>query len=122
VLASDVRLATRGPFKLGLTEACAGIPFPAQPLALVHSELTPAQIRTLALGSLTAGPDSEVFAGIIDHVIDPEALLESAVEEVQRLIPIPAYGRVKQQLRAGTTKRLSQIVKRDEEPRFTRCL
>lgn len=121
-LASDVRLAARGPFKLGLTEALAGIPFPAGPLAVVHAELAPAQIRTLALGSVTAGPDSDVFAGLIDRVVEPGALLESALEEVRRLKSLPAYGRVKLQLRAGTIERLHQIANQDEEPLLNRWI
>jgi enoyl-CoA hydratase len=116
MLACDVRLAARGPFRLGLTEAEAGIPFPAGPLAVVRAELTPAQIRTLALGSLSAGPESELFAGIIDRVVDPSDLVETAVQEVRRLGSLPAFGRVKQQLRAATAQRLAQIVERDEEP------
>jgi enoyl-CoA hydratase len=116
MLACDVRLAARGPFKLGLTEAEAGIPFPAGPLALVLAELSPAQVRTLALGSSTADPESEVFAGVIDRVLEPSELLEAALGEVRRLGALPAYARVKQQLRAVTLARLAQVVERDEEP------
>jgi enoyl-CoA hydratase len=116
MLACDVRLVARGPFRLGLTEAEAGIPFPAGPLAVVRAELAPAQIRALALGSLAAGPESEAFAGIIDRVVEPSALLEAAFAEVRRLSALPAFGRVKQQLRADTLERLARIVERDEEP------
>jgi enoyl-CoA hydratase len=116
MLACDVRLAARGAFRLGLTEAEAGIPFPAGPLAVVRAELTPAQIRRLALGSLSAGPESELFAGIIDRVVDPSELIETAAQEVRRLSSLPAFGRVKQQLRAATALRLARIVERDEEP------
>jgi len=119
MLACDVRLVARGPFKLGLTEAEAGIPFPAGPLAVVRAELAPAQLRTLALGSLSAGPESEAFAGIIDRVVEPSALLEAAIGEARRLSALPAYARVKQQLRAATLERLAQIVERDEEPLLT---
>jgi enoyl-CoA hydratase len=120
LLACDVRVAARGPFKLGLTEAGAGIPFPAGPLAVVRAELSPAQLRTLALGSPTAGPDSELFAGIIDRLVEPEALLDAALEEVRRLAALPAYGRVKQQLRRETSERLAEIVERDLEPLLAR--
>src|SRR5262245_9782121 len=41
MLACDFRLAARGAFRLGLTEAGAGIPFPAGPLAVVRAELGP---------------------------------------------------------------------------------
>jgi len=115
-LACDVRLAARGPFKLGLTEAEAGIPFPAGPLAVVRAELSPAQIRLLAIGALTAGPDAEVFAGLVDRVLDPRELVESALREARRLAGMPAFGRVKQQLRAVTLGQLTRIVERDEEP------
>lgn len=120
MLACDVRLVARGSFRLGLTEAGAGIPFPAGPLAVVRAELTPAQIRTLALHSLTAGPESDAFAGIVDRVVEPSALLETAFEAVGRLLALPAYGRVKQQLRAPTIERLAQIVERDDDPLLTR--
>lgn len=116
VLACDVRLAARGAFRLGLTEAEAGIPFPAGPLAVVGAELAPSQIRTLALGSLTAAPDSDLFAGILDRVVEPAALVESAREEVKRLRSLPAFGRVKRQLRAATLEQLTRIVEKDEEP------
>ena len=120
MLACDVRLAARGPFQLGLTEAGAGIPFPAGPLAVVRAELAPAQIRSLALGSLAAGPESEAFAGVIDRVVEPSGLLEAALAEVRRLSALPAFGRVKQQLRADTIERLARIVERDEEPLLAR--
>ena len=116
MLACDVRVAARGAFRLGLTEAAAGIPFPAGPLAVVRAELAPAQLRTLALGALTADPDSDLFAGIIDRVVEPAGLLEAAAEEARRLRSLPAFGRVKRQLRAPTVERLSRIVERDEEP------
>jgi len=122
MLACDVRLAARGPFLLGLTEAGAGIPFPAGPLAVVRAELAPAEARVLALGSLAAGPEAEIFSGIIDCVVEATELLESAFEEVRRLSALRAYGRVKQQLRAATIQRLIQIVERDEEPLLTRWI
>jgi len=116
MLACDVRLAARGDFKLGLTEAGAGIPFPAGPLTVVRAELSPAQIRTLALGSLAADPGSDLFLGILDRVVEPDALLDLAVAEARRLASLAAFGRVKQQLRAGAIARLREIVERDDEP------
>jgi enoyl-CoA hydratase len=116
MLACDVRLAARGDFRLGLTEAGAGIPFPAGPLAVVQAELAPHQIRTLALGSLSASPESELFEGIIDRVLEPAELASAARAEVKRLGSLPAFGRVKRQLRAATLEKLARIVERDEEP------
>jgi enoyl-CoA hydratase len=44
-IASDFRVVARGAFKLGLTEAAAGIPFPAAPLAICRAELSPRALR-----------------------------------------------------------------------------
>jgi len=115
-LACDARLAAQGPFKLGLTEAEAGIPFPAGPLAVVRAELSPTQIRILALGAFSAGPDDMIFSGILDRVLEPSVLIESAVREARRLGALPAFGRVKRQLRAPTIEQLARIVELDEEP------
>ena len=115
-LACDVRLAAQGPFKLGLTEAEAGIPFPAGPLAVVRAELSPSQIRVLALGALSAGPDATVFAGILDLVLEPSLLVETAVREARRLVALPGFGRVKRQLRGVAIDQLARIVEQDAEP------
>lgn len=119
MLTCDVRLAARGPFQLGLTESAAGIPFPAGPLAVVRAELTPAQLRILALGSVTANAESPLFAGAIDRVLDAAELRDAAVAEARRLVAIRAFGRVKHQLRTATIERLEQIVARDAEPLLT---
>jgi len=116
VLACDLRLASSGGFRLGLTESAAGIPFPAGPLAVVRAELSPENARLLALTSWVAGPEALVPRGVIDRVVDPSALLEEATREAKRLAALPAYARVKQQLRAPTLERLRRIVDRDEEP------
>lgn len=115
-LTCDYRLAARGPFKLGLTEAAAGIPFPAGPLAVVRAELSPPQLRLLAVGSPTADPESELLAGVIDRVVEPGVLLEEAAAEARRLAALPAFARVKEQLRAATVARLARIVEDDAEP------
>jgi enoyl-CoA hydratase len=116
VLACDYRFAARGDFRLGLTESAAGIPFPAGPLAVVRAELSPERARRLVLTSAVVGPESPCLHGVIDRVVDPSALLQEALDEAKRLAAIPAYARVKEQLRAETSRQLRRIVERDEEP------
>jgi enoyl-CoA hydratase len=116
-LACDMRLAARGPFQLGLTEARAGVPFPAGPLAVVQAELSPSTARLLMLTSLTAPPDSPLLhPGVIDRVLPQDALLDAALSEARQLASQPAHARVKAQLRAATLERLTRIAARDEEP------
>ena len=115
-LCADLRLAARGAFRLGLTEGAAGIPFPACPMALVKSELAPETARRLVLSSATAAPDAPLLAGVVDRVVDAEALLEAALGEARALSAQPAFAAVKQQLRAETVARMRRIVDEDDEP------
>jgi len=116
VLACDLRIAARGPFKLGLTEVEAGIPFPAGPLAVVQAELAPDRCRLLTLTGAVAPPDSPLLAGVIDEVVDAEVVLETARRQAQSLAAKRAFARVKLQVRGATLDRLRRIVERDEEP------
>jgi len=116
MLAADLRLVVAGDFRLGLTEAAAGVPFPAGPLAVVQAELSPEHARFLALGSQPASPRYLLERGIVDRVVDPAVLLAEALAEARRLAAMPAYAQVKQQLRAPACERLRRIVESDEEP------
>jgi enoyl-CoA hydratase len=118
-LACDVRFAARGPFRLGFTEAAAGIPFPAGPLTVVRAELSPHAARVLALGARPLPPDSADLAAVVDRVVEPSELLAAAVAEADRLAALPAYVRVKTQLRAPTVDVLRRIVDTDDEPLLT---
>ncbi len=116
VLATDLRLAARGDFRLGLTEAAAGVAFPAGPLAVVRAELSPEQARWLVLGSQPASADALLERGIVDSLVEPEALLHEAVGAARRLAAMPAYAKVKLQLREPGCGHLRRIVEGDEEP------
>jgi len=119
-ISSDYRVFARGSFKLGLTEASAGIPFPSAPLAICGAELSPRALRVLALGSEVYSPEASELAELIDRLVDPDDVLEVAIAEARRRAEITAYGRVKLQVRAKTIARLHEIVEKDDEPLFDR--
>ncbi|HET9063980.1 MAG TPA: enoyl-CoA hydratase/isomerase family protein [Candidatus Binatia bacterium] len=119
-ITSDFRVVARGAFKLGLTEAAAGIPFPAAPLAICRAELSPRALRVLALGSEAYPPEAPELGEIVDRLVDPDDLLDVAIGEAKRRAEIAAYGRVKLQVRANTIARLHEIVEKDDEPLFDR--
>jgi enoyl-CoA hydratase len=119
-IASDSRVVATGPFKLGLTEAAAGIPFPAAPLAISAAELSPRALRVLTLGSEAFPPDAAEIAEIVDRLVPPEEVFAAAMAEAKRRAEILAYGRVKLQVRGKTIARLHEIVEKDDEPLFDR--
>lgn len=115
-LTCDLRLAARGEFRLGLTEAQAGIPFPAGPLAVVQAELTPELVRVLSLTGAVGDPESHLLGRTVDRVVAHHLLLAEAVAEAERMAAQLAYRAVKTQLRAATLARLAHIVEHDDEP------
>lgn len=115
-LACDARFLARGDAKLGLTEAAAGVPFPAAPLEVVRAELSPELARRLVLPGIVLGPEDPRIGSLVDGVVAPETLLDVALEDAGRLAALPAFGAVKRQLRAPALARLDAIVEAGEEP------
>lgn len=119
-IASDYRVVAEGDFKLGLTEAAAGVPFPAGPLAVCQTELSARTFAVLGLGSKAYPPRAPELAEIVDLVVDPSAVLDAAVEEARTRSSIAAYGRVKLQVRSIGLERLRAVVERDDDPMLAR--
>jgi enoyl-CoA hydratase len=77
-LACDPRIGARGAHRIGLTEARAGIPFPAVAMAIVRAELAPAAARRLTLAARNYGPEQALADGVLDELVEPEALRAGA--------------------------------------------
>mgnify|MGYP003388061782 CR=1 FL=1 len=117
MLAGDVRIAVDDDkAKLGLTEAKAGVPFPAAPLEIIKAELSPELLRRLTLTSQTLSPAALHRHGVIDELCSAEDLLSTAQARVHQLADQPAFGLVKQQIRRATLARLRAIVASGEDP------
>jgi enoyl-CoA hydratase/carnithine racemase len=114
-LCGDHRIGC-GVGKLGLTELRAGIGYPAAAMAVVRAELAPPAVRELALRAelLESGP-AAVELGLLDELVEPEALLDRSLEVAAELAALPrdAYSRVKDQLRGPTVTELERIVEHD---------
>ena len=101
-LACDFRIGADADYHLGLLEVTAGIPFPAVPMIVVKSELSPRAARRLALGGERFSPQHPLAAEILDEVVPAGRLLEAAVERAIALADLPGYAAVKRQLRDQT--------------------
>jgi enoyl-CoA hydratase/carnithine racemase len=117
-LACDYRIAASGAGRLGLTEARAGIPFPAVAMTIVTAELPAHTARVLTLGARTIGPDDALRAGIVDEVVAPDAMLPRALDVARDLggLPSESYTRIKRQLRAAPMARIADVLRRDADP------
>jgi len=116
-LACDARLAAkRLDAKLGLTEARAGVPFPAGPLEVIRAELPPQLLRRLTLTSATLAPAELLALGVLDGLIPAETLEAAAIDAAKDLAAQPAFQTVKQQLRGPALARLAELAASGHDP------
>jgi enoyl-CoA hydratase len=115
-LGCDVRIAAAGDARLGLTEARAGVPFPAGPLEVIRAELSPELLRRLTLTSAVLGPEELLARGVMDQVVAAEELENGALAAVNALAGQPAFAAVKHQVRRPALERLEQLVASGDDP------
>jgi len=117
MLACDFRIAADvSATKLGITEAQAGIPFPAGPLEILRHELAPEMLRRLSLSSAVLGVHELFKTGILDALYASASLTSKAVEHAKGLALQPAFRTVKHQIRGGLAERLAALAASGEDP------
>jgi len=102
LLASDVRIASRGPWTMGLNEVAIRITPPGFAVELARSRLHPAWLsRTVVLGEMF-DPDEALTAGFLDHVAAAAELDVVVTAQLERLLTLDTAAHVaaKRQLRA----------------------
>ena len=110
MLGCDYRIATDAEdAKLGMTEAQAGIPFPAGPLEVMRHELAPELLRRLTLTSAVLGTRELKEARIIDELCATDAVKSRSIAATKRLAAQPAFRAVKQQIRGGLAERVEAL-------------
>ena len=90
--------------RYGLTEVKVGVPYPQGAIGVVRAELTPAAARILVLGNRLVDADECLRLGAFDEVVEPDSVVDRAVEVARELAELPAdvYARTKAELRADT--------------------
>jgi enoyl-CoA hydratase/carnithine racemase len=115
--AADKRLMAREQGRIGVTELLVGVPFPPIALEIMRHAVTPLRFEDTILSGATFAPDDAVARGLIDEVVDPEALIKRAVLAAQTLAALspPAFALSKRQLRAPAVQRVAHTRHIDEE-------
>jgi enoyl-CoA hydratase len=89
MLACDQRLLARGSARVGLTEVRVGVVFPAWALEMARFATPPQHFSTLICTGRTWQPDEALSRGLVDELVEPERLLDRAVEVAEELAAIP---------------------------------
>ena len=102
-LTGDQRIGA-GDGKLGLTELKAGLGYPLAAIGIVKAELTASAARTLALVAELVDMRQGLGLGLLDELVEADALIERSLELAAQLAALPrsVYPRVKEQLRGET--------------------
>jgi enoyl-CoA hydratase len=117
MLCCDYRLAVDdAALRLGLTEARAGVPFPAGPVAVMRREVPAALLRQLTLSSRVVSPQELLPYGVIDRLASAAGIVEEAVTAARDLGSQPAFRVVKQQVRGALAAELRALAAAGSDP------
>jgi len=107
---------------IGVPELLVGVPWPAHALEIVRYAVPPMRVQELVYSGRTVGAEDAQRAGIVDEVVEPEGLLDAALESAQRLGSLTPEGfrLAKLQLR-GPALDLADRLSRDREADVVRA-
>lgn len=112
MLACDFRIASRGAFKIGVTETALGLPLPNGAFQIARHAIPPKHRRTVLLGAEALEPAAARDLGLVDEVVPQEALEERCFTLAAKLgaYPSAAYGYQKYLLQADANHAIHQPV------------
>lgn len=115
LLASDLRLAARGDFKLGLNEVAIGMTLPAFAVELARERLDARHLGRAALLAELYTPEDAIAAGFLDRTVPAERLVEEVTTEATRLAALPrrAFTGTRRLLRGGLVDRIRATLAED---------
>ncbi len=105
--ACDYRLMARGGGRIGVPELIVGVPFPSLPLEVMRFAVPANRLQEIVYTGRTYDPDAALACGLVDELVEPDALVEraSAVARDFAAIPPSAFALAKRQLRSPTLQR-----------------
>ncbi len=110
LLACDRRIGADAEVKIGLNEVAIGLALPRWAVALAAARLAPTHLQaSVATGQLYNGK-SAVAAGYLDRVVEPDQVVEAALQEAAELastLDLASYALTIKALRRGTIELMS---------------
>jgi enoyl-CoA hydratase len=115
LLASDVRVAARGDFKIGLNEVAIGMGLPIFGVELARHRLSRRHFVRATSQARIYNPDEAVDAGYVDQTADASELESVARAEAARLAeaPQPAFRHTKRSVHAGVVAQIRATLEED---------
>ena len=115
-LSADYRIAGAPESQFALTEARAGIPFPAGAAELIRHELPAPLLRNMTLSGRAVTQAELHEAGVFDQVCKPDDLAVAAGLALRKISDQPAFATLKRQVRGTLQARLTRLVESGSDP------
>ncbi len=108
-LAGDYRMMANGKGRIGIPEMKVGVPFPVSALELLAFVLPSEHLQNVVYTANTYTPEQAQTLGLVDEVVDADALMENAMQKARQLAAIPAetFAITKQMLRHEAVERIA---------------
>jgi enoyl-CoA hydratase len=105
---ADRRLMARDGGRIGVTELLVGVPFPPAAMEIMRCATAPQFFAEAIFGGATYSPIEAVGRGWIHDLVEPEALLDRALETANALAALPAkaFALSKRQTREPALERM----------------
>ena len=85
LLGCDVRVGPDAPVKIGLNEVAIGLTLPGWALTITEARLSKRHLQRSIVNSRLFDGQGAVDAGFLDLVAEPDAVVETAIEEARAL-------------------------------------
>ncbi len=107
---ADRRIMARASGRIGVTELLVGVPFSALPMEIMRFAVPERHLPGLILGGGTYDGDDALQRGLIDEVVDADALMQQALATAQHLATLSpaAFAQTKKQLRQSVAERVAR--------------
>jgi len=117
LLCADERFGAEGAFKIGLNEVAIGLPVPWFVTELAEARLERRARIASTLFARIHDPEAAMDAGFLDRIVEPEALLDSAVETAAVLAKLPerSFASTKRSQRESLADRVRSGLEADLE-------
>lgn len=88
--AADVRLAARGPARIGVPELSVGVAFPTAALEILRLRVPPQYLPQIVYGARNHDVEDALRLGLVDELVEPGELLQTARQRARALAALPA--------------------------------
>jgi enoyl-CoA hydratase len=110
VCCADRRIAARESGRIGVTELLVGVPFPAFAFEVMRFATAPKYFPEVILGAATYPTEQAFTCGLIDEIVEPDALMDRAIAAARTLATLSpkTFAMTKQQIRQPLIDRMAQ--------------